>query len=215
MPKTPQLAILRNRIEIPRWMQICFWISLVIAIAVVMRRLVAFAHPTTGGPPNMAALDGAFASHQALTIAHIVPAAIFVLLVPLVLKHGTVRPLIVAFYVLGAWVGLTAYAMNQYPVGGLLEQSAVWTFNTLFLLELAHSYRLWLRNSLDARRWQIRAVAVLLGIATTRPVMGVFFATSQLTHLAPQQFFGMAFWVGFLINTVGIELWLRRRNAQI
>jgi hypothetical protein len=27
--------------------------------------------------------------------------------------------------------------------------------------------------------------------------MGVFFATSFLTHLKPQQFFGIAFWIGF------------------
>ena len=59
------------------------------------------------------------------------------------------------------------------------------------------------------KRWSIRAVGVLLGIATTRPVMGVFFATAALTHLVPRQFFGMAFWVGFLINTAITETWLR------
>ena len=58
-------------------------------------------------------------------------------------------------------------------------------------------------------RWMLRAVGILLGIATTRPVMGVFFATSRLTHLEPKQFFGIAFWIGFSINTIAIELWLR------
>ena len=57
-----------------------------------------------------------------------------------------------------------------------------------------------------------RAVGILLGIATTRPVMGVFFATSAFTHLQPKQFFGMAFWIGFSINTLVVELWLRRRE---
>lgn len=47
------------------------------------------------------------------------------------------------------------------------------------------------------REWMMWAVSVLLGIASTRPVMGVFFATSRLTHLEPQQFFGIAFWIGF------------------
>jgi hypothetical protein len=42
-------------------------------------------------------------------------------------------------------------------------------------------------------RWTLRATAVLLGITTTRPVMGVFFATARLTHLTPHQFFGIAF----------------------
>jgi hypothetical protein len=59
-----------------------------------------------------------------------------------------------------------------------------------------------------------RAIGILLGIATTRPVMGVFFATSALTHLQPKQFFGIAFWIGFSINTLVVELWLRRRERS-
>ena len=51
------------------------------------------------------------------------------------------------------------------------------------------------------------------GIATTRPVMGIFFATSSLTHLQPKQFFGLAFWVGLSMNIVIVEFWLRSRNA--
>ena len=55
-------------------------------------------------------------------------------------------------------------------------------------------------------------IAILLGIATTRPVMGVFFATSRLTHLEPSQFFGIAFWIGFSINTLLFEFWFRSRD---
>src|ERR1035441_11074087 len=40
------------------------------------------------------------------------------------------------------------------------------------------------------------------GIATTRPVMGIFFATSRLTHLMPHEFFGIAFWIGFTTTLV-------------
>jgi hypothetical protein len=54
---------------------------------------------------------------------------------------------------------------------------------------------------------------ILLGIATTRPVMGIFFATSRLTHLQPWQFFGWAFWIGFSTNTLAVELWLRFRKS--
>ncbi len=57
-----------------------------------------------------------------------------------------------------------------------------------------------------------RAVGILLGIATTRPVMGVFFATSPITHLTPNQFFGIAFWAGFSINAAVIELWLHSKR---
>ncbi|HSU59278.1 MAG TPA: hypothetical protein VLI55_08200, partial [Bryobacteraceae bacterium] len=66
------------------------------------------------------------------------------------------------------------------------------------------------------REWTTRAVGILLGIATTRPVMGIFFATSARTHLGPHQFFGIAFWIGFSINVAIIELWLRsRRRARL
>jgi len=50
---------------------------------------------------------------------------------------------------------------------------------------------------------------VLLGIATTRPVMGVFFATSRVTHLEPHQFFGIAFWIGFGVTYLAGEAYLR------
>jgi hypothetical protein len=40
--------------------------------------------------------------------------------------------------------------------------------------------------------------------------MGIFFAMSRLTHWTPEQFFGPAFWVGFSINTLIMELWLRK-----
>jgi len=59
-----------------------------------------------------------------------------------------------------------------------------------------------------------RAIAVLLGISTTRPVMGMFFATSKVTHLSPEQFFGIAFWIGFSINTLMVELWLRSQAGK-
>jgi hypothetical protein len=54
----------------------------------------------------------------------------------------------------------------------------------------------------------------VLGIATTRPVMGTFFATSSVTHLSPEQFFGIAFWIGFSINTLIVELWLRSQEGK-
>ncbi len=109
------------------------------------------------------------------------------------------------FYPLGTIVGLTAYAMSRYSIGGWTERSAVLLFNTLFLISLA---RAWVyrsqSDSLHERRWQLRAIAILLGIATTRPVMGVFFATARLTHLLPAQFFGIAFWIGFSINVLDL-----------
>ncbi len=191
----------------PLWLRIGFWVSIAISVGVVVRRLIAILHPSQSGPAPLAALDAAFASHAALTMAHIVPAMAFVLLTPFVFLRRTQT----------AWAerGVTAYAMNSYSIGGWVERSAVLLFNSLFLFSLARAYVYMRRGEhLLKRRWMTRAVGILLGIATTRPVMGFFFATSRLTHLEPRQFFGIAFWIGFSINTIAVELWLRARGRQ-
>src|ERR1700692_3683270 len=127
-----------GRAAVPLWLLTGFWVSIAISVAVVVRRLVAIAHPSQTGPAQMAALDQAFASHAALTVAHIVPAMAFVLLTPFVFLRRTeavwAEQLL---FPLGAVVGVTAYAMNTYSIGGWVERSAVLLFNTLFLFSLA------------------------------------------------------------------------------
>jgi hypothetical protein len=210
-------AQMQGRVTYPGWLKVGFWICVVIAVAVVLRRVVALAHPVQGGTGPTAGLDAVFASHAGLTLAHILPAMAFVLLTPFVVSRrlgaAWAKRL---FYPLGAVVGLTAYAMSVYSVGGWVERSAVLFFNSLFLFSLARAYGFMRRGeAVGKMRWTLRAVGILLGIATTRPVMGVFFATSRLTHLEPSQFFGIAFWIGFSINTIAIELWLRSRGDRM
>jgi hypothetical protein len=200
------------------WGRLGFWACIVIAVAVVIRRLYALASPPRNAPPQLAALDTVFASRAALTLAHILPALAFVVVAPFVVFRSSSRTVWAErlLFPLGGVVGLTAYAMSAYSVGGWVERSAVLLFNTLFLFSLFRSYN-YMRHGdeLQERRWMLRAIVVLLGIATTRPVMGVFFATSRLTHLEPSQFFGWAFWIGFSINTFVVELWLRSRGLRI
>jgi hypothetical protein len=199
------------------WLRIGFAACTIVAIAAVLRRLFALAAPSTSGPPQLVALDAVFASHSTLTLAHILPALAFVVLTPMVFMrrfaHAAWPERLV--FPLGVVVGGTAYAMSAYAVGGWLERSAVLFFNTLFLYSLARAFWYALRGeSASKLRWLILAVGVLLGIATTRPVMGVFFATSRITHLEPRQFFGIAFWLGFSINTALVELWLHSRQGE-
>jgi hypothetical protein len=147
---------------------------------------------------------------------HIVPAMVFVLLTPFVfLRRKGAAWAERLLFPLGAVVGLTAYAMSSYSIGGWTERSAVLFFNTLFLFSLARAYgSMRAGEQMLKRRWMTRAVGILLGIATTRPVMGIFFATSARTHLEPRQFFGIAFWIGFSINTIAVELWLHFRGTE-
>jgi hypothetical protein len=200
----------------PLGLKIGFWFCMVIAVAVVIRRVVALSTPPSpNAPPQLAGLDAYFVAHATLTSVHILCALAFVLLLPMLFWHRTRNSVTLqrAIFPLGLLVGITAYAMSADAVGGWLERAAVLFFNTLFLLTLYRAFRdARVGNRPEQQRWMLRAIAILLGIATTRPVMGVFFATSGLTHLTPAQFFGIAFWIGFSINTLVMELWLRTRG---
>jgi len=203
--------------NIPGWLRIGFWVCLAISVAAVIRRLVALEGPSQSSSSRMAGLDEVFASHAALTLAHILTALAFVLIVPFAILRRFSRlawpePLMFA---LGAVVSITAYVMGIYVIGGWAERSAVLFYNSLFLFSMRRAWLYRRRGlSMKKRQWLIRSVAILLGIATTRPVMGIFFATSSVTHLSAQQFFGFAFWIGFSINWLIIEIWLHS-NGQM
>jgi hypothetical protein len=194
-----------------------FWASFLVGVASVIRRVIALRSPAPGGgPPELVRLDSWFQSHSALTYAHILLAVALLTLLPLLFWSRTRKAGAVgyAFYALGIAVGVTAYAMSSYSVGGWIERSAVLLFDGYFLVALGLSYRAWkLRLDRIQQQWTLRAIAAFLGIATTRPVMGVFFTTSRLTHWTPEQFFGPAFWIGFSINVVAMELWLRKQSS--
>jgi hypothetical protein len=201
----------------PLGLKIGFWFCMLIAVAVVIRRVVALSTPPSpNAPPQLAGLDAYFATHATLTYVHILCALVFVLLLPLLFWRRTRSSATLqrSIFPLGVIVGITAYAMSVHAVGGWLERAAVLFFNTLFLFALYRAF-VFARSGdrPQQQRWMLRAIAILLGIATTRPVMGVFFATSRLTHLTPSQFFGIAFWIGFSINTIVIELWLRTKGT--
>jgi hypothetical protein len=200
----------------PLWLLAGFWICVAIALAVVVRRLIALVNPSVGGSPQMGELDAAFSSHSVLTVMHIIPAALFVVLAAALLLRSTSPEWMERlFFPFGAITGATAYAMSAYAVGGLTERSAVMVFDTWFLVSLCRAWYFQLGGDLERKReWLTRAVGVLLGIATTRPVMGVFFATSSRTHLGVRQFFGIAFWIGFSINTLVIEAWLHSKRRE-
>lgn len=201
----------------PLWLKVGFWACVLIAVAAVVRRAVALLiPPSANAPPQLAQLDAVFAARAALTWIHIGCALALVMLLPFLFWNRTrgSRALEQIFFLLGFVVAASAYAMSTHAVGGMVERSAVLFFNTLFVVCLARACFFWSRRD-DVRkgRWILRAIAVLLGIATTRPVMGVFFATAPLTHLTPSQFFGVAFWIGFSFNTLAMEVWLRRSSA--
>jgi hypothetical protein len=194
-----------------------FLVLCVIAAAAAVRRLVVLiVPPVVQRVPQMAALDLDFASRKALTLCHIVPALLFVVVLPLwFMQRVRRRPVVhrrvtYALFLLGSITGVTALVLSSHPVGGVNEAAAAILYDGLFLFSLARAWVMFRRGDIGLHRaWMMRAIAVLLGIATTRPVMGVFFATESVTHLQPQQFFGTAFWIGFTVTYIAGEAYLR------
>jgi hypothetical protein len=68
--------------HIPLSLRIGFWTCVVIAVAAVVRRVLALLRPSHSVPAQVMRLDGWFASHTTLTLAHIIPALLFVLITP-------------------------------------------------------------------------------------------------------------------------------------
>ena len=175
--------------------------------------------PRTG----RADVDDGFARYPALTLMHIIPGLLFFLLAPLQFvsrlrnrapsMHRWMGRVAVA---LGLVIGISALVMSfRMAIGGINETAATVLFDVLFLFCLVKGCRCARRGDfVSHREWMIRMFGIGLGIATTRPIMGVFFATSRLTGLTPHQFFGTAFWLGFTLTLIAAESWINYTRSR-
>jgi hypothetical protein len=195
-------------------------LCLIAAAAAARRIFVLISPPATAPTPELASMDAHFATHSTLTLIHIIPALLFVLLLPawfsrkLSNRPTTHRRITYALFLTGAITGITALFMARHPIGGINESAASILYGLFFLFSLTRAAQLLYSGNLPLHReWMMRAIAILLGIATTRPIMGIFFATQRLTHLSPQQFFGTAFWIGFTTTYIAGEAYLRTHKT--
>lgn len=192
-----------------------------IGFAVATRRTTVLLHPGTPSASNnpAAALDAHFAGHRALTLAHVLPAMLFMVLGPLqFLRRLRSRYLQIhrwsgrVFLAASAVVGITGLTMAWgKTIGGIDEKAAIALFGTFFLIALAKALWHALRQEFALHReWMIRGYAIGLAVATIRPIMGMFF-TSALLHghtPDPKEFFGTAFWIGFTLQMMAAEVWI-------
>jgi uncharacterized membrane protein len=199
---------------------------MLIGVAIVTRRTLALLAPSPASPnfPEAAAMDGGFARHSVLTMLHITPGLLFILLAPLqfVRRLRNRKPKLHRWIgrvvlVCGIIIGSSALVMSpQMAIGGPNETAATMLFAIVFLFSLIKAF-LHIRRGRVAlhREWMIRAFAVGFAVASIRPIVGVFFATSRLTHLTPHDFFGTAFWLGFTIQLMVAEIWINYTRPRI
>lgn len=212
-----------------------WWIVLLalctIGAAAVVVRLVALATASTDGPAMRVALNEHFQGKTGMTLLHIIPCLLFVLLLPLqfVSSLRQRRPQLHRWngrvvMSLGIILGASALWLSAHPIGGISETTATSFFGCFFLFSLGKAWwHIRHRRTELHREWVTRMTAIALGVATTRPIMGVFFATASLTGLTPQQFFGPAMWLGLTTTYVAGEAWInytrsragKRRNEEI
>lgn len=213
----------------PAFIRILWAITLLlmlIGVAIVARRTFALFAPSppSANFPDTAAMDAGFARHPFLTMLHITPGLVFILLAPLqfVRKLRNRNPKLHRWMgrvvlICGIVIGGSALVMSpQMAIGGPNETAATTLFAIVFLFSLIKGF-LHIRGGRVAlhREWMIRAFAVGFAVATIRPIVGVFFATSRLTHLTPHDFFGTAFWLGFTIQLMVAEIWINYTRPRV
>jgi uncharacterized membrane protein len=200
-----------------------------IGVAVAVRRIIYLVPILAHGysPPAVApgssaaqfvALDAVFARHPVLTMIHVVPGLVFMILGPFQFSKS-IRARHLQwhrwsgriFVAVGFIIAISALVMSftMQSIGGVNQAAATILFGAFFLFALSKAvWHISRREIILHRQWMIRAYAIGLAVATIRPIIGIFFATSPLTGLTPYQFFGTAFWIGFVLHLIAAEAWI-------
>jgi uncharacterized membrane protein len=201
-----------------------------IGCAVAIRRMVnlwpilmsGYRPPVISTNPRLAefaVLDDIFARHPILTIVHIVPGLLFMILGPLQF-NSKIRARYLrwhrwsgrVFVVCSAVIGVSALVMSfaMPAIGGFNQAAATTLFGAFFLLALGKAFWHIRRREIHLHReWMIRAFSVGIAVAAIRPIVGILFATSRFSGLTPHEFFGTAFWIGFVVCLMAAETWIR------
>ena len=169
-----------------------FWIAVLalcaIAVAISIRRLVVLAGPMPLGNSDSAALDAVFAAKRTLTASHVLVGLVLALAIPIQFS-ARIRT---RYRRVHRWLGRFLLLIGLM----LVALGIAWW-------HIRH------RDVTRHREWMLRASGIALGIATTRPIMAIFFATSPLTGLKPTEFFGVAMWIGFTSTVLAAEVYIR------
>jgi len=202
------------------WIAVCF--LALIGLAAATHRILVLENPRAFSRSNSpaAVTDVGFNQHKLLTLVHVVPGVLFMVLGPLQLSR-TIRSKYLAFH---RWSGrvflvccliiATSALMMSFrmSIGGASETAATTFFALLFTFCLTKAFiHIRRREILLHREWMIRGFAIGLGVATVRPIVGAFFAARRL---APHEFFGAAFWLGFTINLIAAEAWINYTRTR-
>lgn len=198
-----------------RTVQIAAGVLVAIVMVSFLRRLLVDAPNLAAGtlPPDE--FDRRYVAHPWLAYLHIMPGVLYLLAAPLQLAYRFRRRHYTFHRRLGRLLAAVAMVSGVFALvfgglfafGGRPEALAAVVFGLWFLVSLVLAVRAIRRGDIiHHRRWMIRAFATGVGVGTVRVWLTIFQATGLLDS---QSSFGPAFWVGFSLNVVVGEAWLR------
>jgi uncharacterized membrane protein len=164
---------------------------------------------------GLSSVDQEFSKHPFITLLHIIPGALFMILGPLQFMpfirvryikfhRWSGRVFIMAAYTIGLSSIILSFAKR--PLGGLNEAVASIFFSVFFLVCISLSFRSVLRRQIRLHReWMIRAFSIGLAISTVRIITIFVFVFFKMPL---QDFLGTAFWLGFTMHGIAAELWI-------
>jgi uncharacterized membrane protein len=169
--------------------------------------------------------DDIFARYPVLTLIHILPALLFIAIGPFQFNKNIRnkypkwhRRMGRVFLICGMIIGITGFVMSivMPAIGGVNQAASTVMFSVFFLYALYKAFRhIRNGNSILHCEWMIRAYAIGLAVATIRPIVAVFFATSRFTGLTPYEFFGTGFWIGFVLHLIIAEAWINHTREPL
>lgn len=193
-----------------------------IGVVIVVLRAISLGQALLGNaPPPTDAYDAGFARQPGLTLLHMIPGLIFVILGPLQFvtkirtRHINLHRWCGRIYVAsGILVGVTALFLGiVIGFAGATETAAVTFFSTLLLIFLGLAvFQIRRRQVAAHREWMIRAFALGLAVTTMRPMIGILIA---LTGLPFSEILGISFWLAFSSHLVLAEWWINVTRARI
>src|SRR5262245_10233904 len=172
-----------------RFAWLATFVLVLMGIAIVTRRTLNLLGliSTSSNLSGPAVPDAAFARIASLTMAHIYPGLLYLVLGPFqfITRLRARRPELhrrMGYVVLtsGFVTGVTALAMTtRVAIGGATERTASTLFGLLFLAALVRAFTCIRRRHVALHReWMIRGFSLGLAVATVRPIVGAFFAAT-------------------------------------
>ena len=204
-------------------LKVAMFLLTAIGIIMVIRSLndLTGYMPVNNGP-RVPSFNKDYGKHTFLTLLHIVPGALFVILGPLQFmprirfRHirfhrwsGTV--FIIAAYI----IGITAIVLSftKQLIGGIDEAVASLFFSIFFLVSISMSLYYILRKQVMLHReWMIRSFSLGLAIATVRIIAAFAFIFFKIPL---ENFLGTAFWMGFALHAVVAEIWINYTRKPV